>query len=89
MSSDRERLYAKYSVERIDGKPLKGGAIVLELGDPLAREPLRVWVRELRAAGRTALADDVEKAISASPGGARAQQPESPELPLSASKEDA
>lgn len=77
MSSDKERLYAKYSVARTDGKPLKGGgAIVLEFGDPLARVPLRVWVRELRAAGRTTLADDIERALDAIPGSVLAQQPE-------------
>lgn len=61
MSNDRTRgLYEKYRVERIDGKPLKGGmCIVLELGDPNARPALLMWARTMQERGFEALSDDM------------------------------
>lgn len=45
---DRVRgLYNKYQVTRCDGKPLKGGCIVLEWGDPNAREGIQAFADAL------------------------------------------
>lgn len=58
---DSSGLRAKYIVDRVDGKPLKGGrCIVLELGDPNARPAIKTWADTVRGAGYTRLADDVD-----------------------------
>lgn len=50
--SDKERgLYNKYNVSRTDGKPITGCAIVLEVGDPIARPAILRWAEEMRRAG--------------------------------------
>ncbi len=52
-------LYDKYKVERIDGKPLKGGAIVLEFGDPVARIAIFAWAQEMEYHGYHQVSADV------------------------------
>lgn len=61
MTADPTRgLYGKYLVERVDGKPLKGGrCIVLEVGDPNAWPALWEWADTVDDAGYAALAADV------------------------------
>ena len=61
MADQKDRgLYGKYLVERVDGKPLKGGmCIVLEVGDPNAHEALHIWADTVEADGYVQLAEDV------------------------------
>lgn len=58
-------LYDKYKVERVDGKPLKGGCIVLEWGDPLARPGIRAFADAVGAAGYHDLARDLYNTLEA------------------------
>ena len=59
-----EGLKKKYHVERVDGKPLKGGhAIVLEFGDPNAWAALSAWADTVEGEGYTQLAEDVREEI--------------------------
>jgi hypothetical protein len=47
---DQRGLYRKYQVKRTDGKPLRGGgAVVLEIGDPLSWPAIlvRAWMAKL------------------------------------------
>ena len=65
MSADREKgLYGKYRVTRTDGKPLKGGCIVLEWGDPNARKGIAAFARAVRNDGYHALANDLEARLA-------------------------
>lgn len=65
MTADPTRgLYGKYLVERVDGKPLKGGrCIVLEVGDPNAWPALWEWADTVDDAGYAALAADVRRML--------------------------
>ena len=54
-------LFHKYIVERVDGKPLKGGGcIVLEFGDPNARVGIKAYADHVRSKGYVPLADDLD-----------------------------
>lgn len=60
--SDKEKgLYQKYIVERTDGKPIKGGCLVLEFGDKNAASAINEFAKTLRADGYEKLADDIEQ----------------------------
>jgi hypothetical protein len=64
--TDRNGLYAKYLVSRIDGKSIKGeSAIVLELGDPLAWTALQVYANCIEVHGNKKFADDMRLALRA------------------------
>jgi len=52
-------VYEKYRVERVDGKPIEW-CFVLEIGDLLARQTLREYVRLSAIAGKGNLASDLE-----------------------------
>lgn len=58
-------LIEQYRVERLDGKPLKGGCIVLEFGDPNAWPAIKVWANTVEADGYGALATDVLTRLNA------------------------
>lgn len=58
-----EGLYRKYRVERLDGKELKGGAVVLEWGDPNARAGIAAFAQAVREAGYEALSIDLERIL--------------------------
>ena len=58
-------LYGKYHVERVDGKPLKGGrCVVLEVGDPNAWAALAAWADTVEEAGYVPLASDVRRMLA-------------------------
>lgn len=63
MSDKNTGLIEKYIVERLDGKPLKGGCIVLEFGDPNAWAAIDVWAATVDNAGYAALAADVRRLV--------------------------
>lgn len=44
-------LYGKYHVDRVDGKPITQGCIVLEFKDPIARPAIQFWAETMREAG--------------------------------------
>ena len=57
-------LYGKYRVERVDGKPLKGGfCIVLEIGDPNSHAALLTWADTVEADGYAPLAAEVRALV--------------------------
>lgn len=56
-------LLEKYKVERTDGKPLKGGAIVLEWGDPNARVAIEAFAAQVDKAGYHLLAIDLRQRL--------------------------
>lgn len=62
MPDDKERgLYRKYNVERVDGKPLKGGgALVLEFGDPQAWNAIEEYADRIRVSNPQ-FADDLRR----------------------------
>ena len=63
---DKSRgLFEKYTVDRIDGKPLKGGALVLEWGDTNAHPAIRAYSRSVRDRGYTQLSDDIDQLLDA------------------------
>lgn len=63
--NDSKGLYRKYRVERIDGKPLKGGmAIVLELGDYKTWPALAALADSVERAGNQGFAEHLRKLIS-------------------------
>lgn len=53
-----------YSVERLDGKPLKDGAVVLEWGDRNGRHGILGFSRAVRASGYGPLADDLDAGLA-------------------------
>jgi len=55
-------LIGKYRVERVDGKPVKW-SFTLEDKDPLALPALKAYSQQARAAGYTALANDLDEKI--------------------------
>lgn len=57
-------LTEKYTVTRNDGKPLKGGAVVLEFGDPNARVGIAAFSRAVREDGYKLLADDLDTRLT-------------------------
>ena len=65
MSDDKDRgFYDKYYVERRDGKPLKGGAVVLEFGDPNSWYALLTWANTVERRGHAKLAQDIREIVS-------------------------
>lgn len=58
-----EGLKQKYIVTRVDGRPLKGGCIVLEFGDTNSRPAILQFASTVRANGYSKLADDLEAEI--------------------------
>lgn len=65
MTDNRDTgLIEKYTVTRNDGKPLKGGAIVLEFGDPNARVGIAAFSGAVREDGYEALANDLENRLA-------------------------
>lgn len=64
MTESKERgLYPKYKVERVDGKPIPHGCIVLEFGDPIARQALQIWALEMSYEGYQQVHADVMKTL--------------------------
>ena len=62
--SDKEKgFYDKYIVQRTDGKPIKGGCIVLEFGDKRAWSAIQEFSDNCRNDGFEALADDIEQRL--------------------------
>lgn len=57
-------LESKYHVARVDGRPLKGGCIVLEFGDERAAPALRLWADSMAREGLFQLAAEVRARIS-------------------------
>jgi len=57
-------MYGKYFVERVDGKPLKGGyAVVLEVGDPNTHSAIHAFADAVEADGYAALAADLRRLV--------------------------
>lgn len=63
MSSKALGLYAKYNVERVDGKPVDD-CFVMELRDANARAALRTYIDAVKKNGYEMLAVDIEKKLS-------------------------
>jgi len=64
--SDKEKgLYDKYIVQRTDGKPIKGGCIVLEFDDENAWAALNQYAFTVQDAGYEKLADDIHDKLMA------------------------
>ena len=61
--SKERGLYEKYRVERVDGKPLKGGCVVLEWGDKSARLGIREFSAAVKASGYKKLSKDLDKRL--------------------------
>ena len=57
-------LCMKYRVERLDGKPMPEGCIVLEWRDKNALSAIAEFSRSVRAAGYTPLANDLDKQLA-------------------------
>jgi hypothetical protein len=58
---DKERgLYDKYKVERLDGKPIEKGCIVLEWSDRLARAGIKAFAAAVTSAGYLRLGNDLK-----------------------------
>lgn len=69
MSDPKIGLIGKYRVERVDGKPLKGGrCIVLELGDPNTWDAMLTWADTVERKGYKALAIDVRAMVNEARG---------------------
>lgn len=65
MSEKNRGIYQKYHVERVDGKPIKGGlCVVLEVGDPNTWDALRTFAKTVRNDGYDRLADNLELIVS-------------------------
>lgn len=66
MTDDKKRgLYGKYYVERVDGKPIKGGeCIVLEVGDPNTHPAILAFADSVESDGYSALADDLRSLVT-------------------------
>lgn len=60
VSSREEGLIEKYRVDRLDGKQIKDGCIVLEWSDPNARVGIAAFAKAVRQDGYGKLADDLE-----------------------------
>lgn len=58
-------LFEKYHVERVDGKPMPAGCIVLEWKDPNAWPGIAAFSRAVRLAGYLQLSDDLDKRLEA------------------------
>ena len=58
-----EGLIKKYQVERMDGKPMPEGCIVLEWKDPNARVGIAAFSRRVRRCGYEKLADDLDSKL--------------------------
>ncbi len=65
MSDKEEGLYGKYRVERVDGKPMPAGCIVMEWKDPSARRAIRTFSDCVKKAGYLQLSDDLDKRLEA------------------------
>lgn len=65
MNDKNKGLYGKYKVERVDGKPIKDGCIVLEFNDPIARKVIFRWARYMRDAGHFQVYEDVLDKLAA------------------------
>ncbi|MFW5497733.1 MULTISPECIES: hypothetical protein [unclassified Maridesulfovibrio] len=64
--SDKEKgLYDKYIVQRTDGKPIKGGCIVLEFDDPNAWAAINQYAFTVQAAGYEKLAGNIHDKLMA------------------------
>jgi len=65
MSDDRNRgLYGKYRVERVDGKPIKGGhCIVMEVGDWNTHAAIHAFADSVELDGYTSLASDLRRLV--------------------------
>lgn len=60
MNNKNKGLYGKYKVERVDGKEIKNGCIVLELKDPNSRKGIRAFSNAVLMDGYTKLSDDLD-----------------------------
>lgn len=63
MPQKEKGLIKKYHVERIDGKPMPEGCIVLEWKDESAWPAIAIFSREVRKKGFQALADDLDNVL--------------------------
>ena len=63
MGDKSKGLFGKYIVDRVDGKPIKEGAIVLEWTDPNARVGIEAFSKKVREEGYTLLADDLDRKL--------------------------
>jgi len=64
MDNKEEGLYAdKYSVLRLDGKPIKDGCIVLEWDDKLARQGIKAFASAVTSAGYLKLGNDLKSRL--------------------------
>lgn len=59
-----EGLKEKYRVDRVDGKPIKDGCIVLEWSDPNARKGIAAFAKAVREDGYVRLADELEERLA-------------------------
>lgn len=57
-------LYDKYTVSRVDGKPIVDGCVVMEWKDPHARAAIATFAIEVRTSGFGKLADDLEARLA-------------------------
>lgn len=74
-------LFEKYHVERVDGKPMPAGCIVLEWKDPNAWPGIAAFSRAVRLAGYLQLSDDLDKNLEARGYCAREKQGGAPTVP--------
>lgn len=63
MGDKTRGLFGKYIVDRVDGKSIIEGAIVLEWKDPNARVGIKAFSEKVREEGYTLLADDLDKKL--------------------------
>jgi hypothetical protein len=71
-------LFEKYHVERVDGKPMPAGCIVLEWKDTNAWPGIAAFSRAVRSAGYLQLSDDLDKHLEAMGYCAREKQEPTP-----------
>lgn len=63
MSGKRQGLFHKYNVTRVDGKPIKGGCIVLEWDDPNALVAIAAFARRVSRYGYPFLGLELENEL--------------------------
>lgn len=63
MDKRKQGLFEKYYVERLDGKPMVSGCIVLEWQDKNARAGIKAFADAVRKDGYTVLADELEERL--------------------------
>lgn len=64
MDDKKRGIYAKYIVDRVDGKDIPNGCVVLEFNDPIARPAILNWANRMLDAGYEQVYIDVIAKLS-------------------------